>query len=305
MEDSKDKRPDSQEEQELFSRLEFSYSKSKEEVWASLDKVIEGGTEEKEETRREKEAKVVPMRRLWLAVAASVALIISAGLFARFYTKTIDVSAGEFASHTLPDGSEIHLNAATEISYRPYWWSFDRTVKLQGEAYFVVAKGEKFIVDATLGATEVLGTEFNVYARGEDFQVYCETGKVKVSSKMVTPGATSEVILIPGEAAKLELNELNRNVLAKQTQAVAPDQILSWRLGRFIYNNTPASKVFEDMERHYAIHLQFGQVDISGMRVTASFPRSTSKEGALDVICKINGLTFKRQQGNEYLIQEK
>ena len=242
MKNNKDKKQLSpEEEQAMFSNLEFSYSKSKEEVWSQL----EGMMEEQEEKPATIERTLVPeaaeadkaqrFNWKWIA-AASVAILLSTSLFARFYTRTVAVEPGQFVSHTLPDGSEVHLNAATSISYKPYWWRFSRGVDMQGEAYFVVAKGEKFTVNAVMGSVEVLGTEFNVYARGDDFKVYCEEGRVKVSSEMLVESSKKSVELTQGQLASIELNHLNQPLLLKQVQEVSVEAILSWRTGRFLFD---------------------------------------------------------------------
>ena len=311
----------SEEEKALFSNLEFSYSRSKEEVWNSLDKIMGEQSEDIEEqftdttsqgkdlielpggrSKRERTTKVISINWKTLSVAASLLILISAGFFVRFYSRSVSVAPGEFVSHTLPDGSEVHLNAATSISYNPYWWRFKRSVRLEGEAYFVVAKGEKFSVHAALGTTEVLGTEFNVYARGDDFQVYCEEGRVKVRSSLLIKGAQDSTILTKGQLAILTSGNSN-TTLVKQTDAVPNTSILAWRVGKFIYNNTPLDKVFEELERHYGVELILDDITIEDQEATASFSRSVQIESALDVICGPNGLVFTKTKEGVYLIK--
>ena len=294
--------PTPEEEKALFSNLEFSYSKSKDEVWAALDKQLDAAP--KAITQPPK-GKVVRMNRLSLSIAASLVLILSAGLFARFYTTTVKVAPGEFTSHTLPDGSEVHLNAATSIKYAPYWWSVNREVKLQGEAYFVVAKGEKFTVASTMGSTEVLGTEFNVYARGDDFQVYCQEGRVRVTSEMVIEETTNEVIITQGEVAELNLNRLYKtSANIKEGDGPTKDAILSWRTGTFMFQGTPLNKVFEELARHYGMAIELSLEDsYNDLALFAIFPRSYSLEEALDIVCTTLGLSFEKTGDRVYLIK--
>lgn len=332
MKDKKDKSDlTSGHEQELFSNLEFTYSRSKEDVWSSLEGILGDGPDLQEQEVNEnvpetpshedgaeiieldawqpgeKRTKTFSINRTFMAVAASLALLLCAGLIARFYTTTVHVAPGEFTSHTLPDGSEVHLNAATTIKYHPYWWKIDRAVKLNGEAYFVVAKGKKFTVDAVLGSTEVLGTEFNVYARGDDFTVLCEEGMVRVVSEMVVEGTQKEVTLTKGEMAVLELNKLakqgsNEAKLTSQGM-VSRTEILSWRSGQFIYNTTPLSKVFQDLERQYGMIIGLSSVKIGEDLYTGGFSRDTAFEQVLDVVCNSNGLVYEKTKERAYLIK--
>ncbi len=287
-----DKDLTSAEEQALFSKLEFSYSKSKDDVWESLSDTIEG--EPKEIAAPEKQAKIVRMNWFSMSVAASMVLLLSYGLFARFYTKTIAVEAGEFTSYVLPDGSQVHLNAMSSIKYAPYWWKFDRKVNLEGEAFFEVEKGDRFGVHSDLGVTEVLGTKFNVYARGLDYEVYCESGKVGVSNEYA-----DQVVLLPGEFVSLNIEKP-----IKENAAETKASILAWRNNEFNYNTTPFSKVFADLERHYKITIELEDERIANEPYTSTIKRPKTAEEALKTILLSYGWGYEKN-GNTYLIKMK
>ncbi|MGY8927160.1 MAG: FecR family protein [Flavobacteriales bacterium] len=237
-------------EKELFSQLKPSYSKSKEDVWASLEKTI---------TEDQTVQKTKTIRFVWLkySAAASILIAIGLGLFARLYTTTVDVPAEQNSQHTLPDGSIVFLNAESSINYHPYWWSFNREVELNGEAFFEVEKGETFSVLSSMGSVEVLGTSFNIYNRDQTYTVYCKTGKVRVQNQQA-----NEVILKPGQVT-------NAESLARQTtEDLNSEQIMSWRLNKFLYNTTPLTKVLEDFERHYGIKIDIHMNHINELHYT-------------------------------------
>lgn len=323
-------------EQELFSNLEFSYSRSKADVWGSLEGMLGDEPEAKPEKEQvnakpeitpvedgaeivefmvEKPAKrsrVISINRTFISIAASVVLIISAGLFARFYTTTIQVAAGEFTSHTLPDGSEVHLNAATTITYHPYWWRMDRSVSLEGEAYFVVAKGEKFTVTAPLGTTQVLGTEFNVYARDDVFKVFCEEGVVRVVSDKVVAGRKSQATLTAGSLAVLEDGEFSneeKSLVTYTEETVARrNENLAWRSGQFIYNTTPLSKVLDDFRRHYGVTIKLSDEILDDSNVTATFDRVIPFDESMEIVLstsEIPGLMYEKDGEGIYVIKTK
>jgi ferric-dicitrate binding protein FerR (iron transport regulator) len=54
---------------------------------------------------------------------------------------------GEMYAFSLPDQSQVLLNAGSQASFKSWDWSSNRAVSLQGEAYFKVAKGQKFTVE--------------------------------------------------------------------------------------------------------------------------------------------------------------
>ncbi|MBO3698225.1 FecR family protein [Roseivirga sp. E12] len=292
MENNKrDKDLTSAEEQALFSKLEFSYAKSKDDVWADLDDLIENNSSETEPV---KEGRVIRMNWVSMSIAASMVLLLSYGLFARFYTKTVTVGAGEFISHVLPDGSQVHLNAASTIKYAPYWWKFDRKVKLDGEAFFEVEKGERFAVYSSLGVTEVLGTKFNIYARGLDYEVFCETGKVGVSNKF-----SDQVVLLPGESVKLNIEKLE-----KEDSNAEKEAILAWRNNEFNYNTTRLSKVFADFERQYNITIELEDPSIANEEHTGVMKRPEKAVDALELILPNYNLSSTKR-GKTYLIKRK
>ena len=134
-------------------------------------------------TQLQKDIKVIkmnPMRRI-LRIAAAIALIFAASYF---YISTLDESVStQYAERSevrLPDNSEIILNADSRISYSDKNWKKERNVSLQGEAFFKVAKGQKFTVATKDGLETVLGTQFNVENRKGFFEVTCYEGLVSV-----------------------------------------------------------------------------------------------------------------------------
>ena len=109
----------------------------------------------------------------FLRIAAMIAIAFGLGYFAQdrdddgpVPMQTIAVPAGQCVNLTLPDGSSIWLNAQTTIQYPVSFNKHERKIKLDGEAYFEVAKDKKrpFIVNTKDCSVEVLGTKFNVDA---------------------------------------------------------------------------------------------------------------------------------------------
>jgi len=275
-----------EQEKELFSQLKPSYSKSKEDVWASLEKTI---------TEDQTVQKTKTIRFVWLkyAAAASILIVIGLGLFARLHTITVDVPAGQTSQHTLPDGSIVFLNAESSINYHPYWWSFNREVELDGEAFFEVEKGESFSVLSSMGSVEVLGTSFNIYNRDQTYTVYCKTGKVRVQNQH-----SNEVILKPGQVT-------NSESLARQTtEDLNSEQIMSWRLNKFLYNTTPLTKVLEDFERHYGIRIDVQMNNINELHYTGLFKRDIGAEKALKIVSFSFDLNIEKTGENTYLVKQ-
>ena len=285
MESNRSKLSDS-EEQDLFSKLELSYDRSQKDVWESLKQVID--------KPQQRKPKVIPLSWPYWSAAASVVLVIGTILVARFYEVQVVVPMGSNAEHILPDGSRIYINADSKLSYAPWWWKARRDIYLEGEAFFEVEKGKKFKVISPLGTTEVLGTSFNIYARENNYEVFCQSGKVKVSA------GTGHKVIIPGQAVSLGISgELN--ALSNEKK----DEILSWRINKFVYNTTPLAKVFEDLERHYDIKIETEIPNLQDLHYTGLFKRSKKAKRALTIICHSFELQFEQRGNRSYLVTDK
>ena len=108
----------------------------------------------------------------------------------------IEVPRGGEFHVTLADGSEVWLNADSELRYPARFTGADRRVWLKGEAYFSVRtdSARPFVVEAEDVRVRVYGTEFNVSTQ--------ETGRVEtvlVSGSVGMGHGGEEVALRPGE----------------------------------------------------------------------------------------------------------
>lgn len=108
---------------------------------------------------------------------------------------------------TLEDGSVVYLAQESTLQYPQHFATDKRTVNLQGEAYFDVAKKHEqtFLIETEKVRIEVLGTAFNVRSHEDDsFTLSVQRGKVKVSLKQ---GGQS-VLVNAGETVTLMARQL-------------------------------------------------------------------------------------------------
>src|SRR4030095_9403678 len=113
----------------------------------------------------------------------------------------------------LPDGSQVWLNAGSNLDYNNLNFNKDvREVSLNGEAYFDVAKnaGKPFIIHTKKMDIKVLGTTFNVrsYSDEKITEAALIKGSIEVTLKdrkdqkiILKP---NEKIIIPNEEPKNE-----------------------------------------------------------------------------------------------------
>ncbi|MBN1416157.1 MAG: FecR domain-containing protein [Bacteroidales bacterium] len=279
-----EKQPDlSKESLEMISRSYIDWGKSKDQVWLELEKKLE--------LSEPVSAKVIMNPWIRIAMAAALALLVGLAVFMQLYTKTIRVPAGQHSDLFLPDQSLVHINAQSTLSFRPLLWKFSRHVKFEGEACFKVEKGKTFEVVSDEGTTRVLGTTFNVYARYDDYQVTCVSGKVQVTEAR----SKDKAILLAGQKASL-----NPSGILEIQSGVNTEQTLSWLNNMLSFTSKPLSKVFEEIGRQYNI-LIFIPGDLDNT-YTGTFRRDTSVENTLNLVCRPFNLSFTRKSKNEYVI---
>jgi transmembrane sensor len=273
---------------DLINKMKpINAKKNKMQVWAELEELLEKPVQAS--------AQVRSIFTHQLKIAASIVLIATVGVLAglRLYTKTIDCPAGEQKSAQLPDGSTLQLNAQSSIAFHPYWWKINREVKLEGEGYFKVKKGEKFTVVSTNGSTSVLGTSFNIYARENDYQVTCLTGKVSVVAKE----SQDQTIITPNQMVKLNTNgklETNINIDAKLAT--------QWTAGKFLFTQVPLHKVLEEISRQYNVTIN--NIENLNELYTGSFSKEPKVETVLDLISATFNISYTKSDLGVYTIQE-
>lgn len=266
---------------DLFSKLDVNWDKSKEDVWQQFS--------EKLNNRKEDRIRRLKFYKAKLAAAAAILLIIGISALMGHYTKSVSTTNAQHLSYELSDGSKIYLNSNTTITYKPLLWYFSRKVNLKGEAFFEVTKGDRFVVESELGKTCVLGTSFNIFARTNNYRVTCLTGKVSVENK----SAIQKIMLEPNQKAVIEKNgELKKSIdtMAKQSTL--------WMKNEFIFTSTPLYEVFEEIERQYNIKIS-GKYSPDYI-YTGNFNKKQSVETTLDLVCRPFDITFVKISNNEY-----
>lgn len=133
------------------------------------------------------------IRRI-LKYVALILIIFSVGwLSSRFVSPKADIQNNSLISVyetpvgskgivTLPDGTQVWLNAGSKLSYPASYNQKERIVKLEGEGYFDVVTNPKkpFIVKARDLNIKAYGTSFNVKAYNDEKEVITTLVKGKV-----------------------------------------------------------------------------------------------------------------------------
>ena len=195
----------------------------------------------------------------------------------------------------LADGTTVHLNAGSKLTYPVRFAGKRRVVALEGEAYFDVVKDETrpFIVQTHLGEVTVLGTAFNINAY-TDASVYTTLvhGKVQFSSSII-----GTIILSPGEQAVVSAN-------GSEKRMVDLDEYVGWVDGRYVFNNRPLGEIMQTFERWYDIQVYYETPNLRDITYSGNLKRYGTINSFLDALELTGDLTYKIS-GRNILIYDK
>lgn len=189
------------------------------------------------------------------------------------FNTLINPRGSKVISMSLADGSRVWLNSGSSIKYPVSFSGEQRTVEVNGEAYFEIAQNARQSFKVTKGdmSVQVLGTRFNVnaYDDEEDIKVTLISGSVKVSS-----GISSE-LLKPGHQASVHGSKM-------KIRQVAVDEVMSWRDGIFLLENTDFASLMRQISRWYNVKIVY-----AGTVPTVVYGGGVSKDKPLSHIIQI------------------
>lgn len=187
----------------------------------------------------------------------------------------IETPRGGTYEVTLPDGTQVKLNAGTTLAYPTVFAKERREVSLQGEAYFEVAKrkDQPFIVHTKNQQVQVLGTHFNINAYPTAAQTKTTLLEGKVQVKELIKG--QKVTLLPGDQSVNEGTELTKH-------PVNIAQEMAWVYGKFNFDGKSLRQVMDELSQWYAVDVVY-----KGDVPDVSFFGGTFRTSKLSTILKI------------------
>ena len=156
----------------------------------------------------------------------------------------------------LPDGSKIWLSPSSSLEYPDQFNGNLREVKLEGEAFFEVAKDKKhpFIIHTGPMDTRVVGTSFDIqsYKCWKKFSVTVVTGIVKVSEYAISNRRHREVTLQPNQRSILD----NKNDSLTSSNYPAAEKMLERKEGILVYDGSSIQEVIADLSSYYNVPIK-------------------------------------------------
>jgi ferric-dicitrate binding protein FerR (iron transport regulator) len=155
----------------------------------------------------------------------------------------------------LPDGSVVHLNHGSRLSYPQHFTGNIRGVVLSGEGYFKVVHDPErpFLVNTGMLNIKALGTEFNVhcYPGVETIATTLVNGKVTVERTCQGGGTRSDLTLVPGQ--HISFNRGKGNYISSQGRI---EKYIAWKDGKLVFDNESISEVAGRLSRQFNVDIE-------------------------------------------------
>ena len=264
---------------------------------------IKEQTQGKEETQGKENPRTIRMNPWkW---AAAIVLPICIAFFTYYLVDSsqtvgapfiVKADKGDKATIELPDGTNVVLNSASQLSYLNNFGENGRRVQLNGEAYFKVAHDEKraFIVQVGDLEVKVLGTSFNVsaYEDAKDVTVVLLEGKVGVYAQKMSH------IMKPGD--KIEYNKATHRITATQ---VHPSDYIEWTKGNIYFEKESLENIMKTLSRIYDVEIRFDSNKLPNEYFTGTIPGG-GIQNALNILMLTSPFYYE-MDGSVIVLKEK
>lgn len=186
----------------------------------------------------------------------------------------------------LSDGTKVALNAKTIMKYPLHFNDKERTISLQGEAFFNVSKDERpFIVETQNTKIRVLGTKFNVKSLGNGKHT---TTLVEGSIQVNTDSNDTYTIR---EGQQIYINTEGEVSIKK----VDTYYYTAWRNNLFAFKQTELKEIMHTIADWYDFDCIFKTDKIQYIKYTSMIYRYDDISNVLNVLnsldefhCEIN-----------------
>lgn len=200
----------------------------------------------------------------------------------------IEVPKGQMSSVILPDGTKVQLNSGSKLVYPSGFNSGERTVNLEGEAFFDVAKDKKhsFIIKTKSLDFKVYGTSFNVQAYPDDNEV--NTTLVEGSLGVVGKTGSEMARLVPGENANFK--EENKSLVVTNVDL---ELYTSWKDGMVTFRNEKLKDIARKIERWYNVQIVINNPKLADELYMGTIMKNKPIDQLLEVFKLTSSLNYR------------
>lgn len=220
-----------------------------------------------------------------IAAALFIPLIIGISLYFVFTPSgdenfyVAEAPLGQKAKVELPDGSTVWLNSGSNIRYSSDFNRKNRTIELNGEAFFEVEKntGNPFFVHTPFLDVKVTGTRFNVNAYNDEPSV--EASLVEGAVSVLLKNGDKSFQLTPGNV--LSYSKSSHEISSHRLNEEAT---IGWKDNRLIFIDDDFSKLARKIEKWYNVEVVYNPDDFEKNKLTVKLLEGEQLNRLLEII---------------------
>ena len=223
---------------------------------------------------RSKRARIIRWAGWSAAAMLGVALVVGGYLVGR-----------KPESLRLLDGTQVWLAQGSTLSYGKTFSPHDRTVKLDGEAFFDVAsdRDHPFFVKTNTVVVKVVGTSFNVkmYKDTDYTEVVLERGVVKLQF-----GDNDNMITMqPGQ--KIYYSSASHDISISEVNV---EYLMLLKYGMISMSDVRVAEIIRKVEEIYSVDIETVAPLDDDRLYNFNFLKSNTLDDVLDIIEKMSGV---------------
>ncbi len=222
-----------------------------------------------------------------LVLAVGVSYFFLAQQNAGQYDLAYTTAQGEVKELTLADGTQVVVNENSTFRYQTAFEGDHRSVYLEGEAFFDVAKNpdKPFVIHSETATTKVLGTSFNLIASKKGAAVDVFSGKVAFGNLEKN---ASNVVLVKGQRAVYHKGKA-------QLKEGANPNALAWKTRQLTFEATPLKDMVRTLEKIYRVDIEYPK-EIANCSITSTFDNQTLEQ-VLDLVQIVANIDYSEKNG--------
>jgi transmembrane sensor len=217
------------------------------------------------------------------------------------FEQTYATLIGEQSEVSLPDGSELVLNTASQIEVQ-FTDESRNVVLVSGEAFFDVASdpARPFSVYANGGAVRAIGTAFSVRLRDDKIDVAVSEGQVALFSAAANLDPVATSTFLPASAEPMIELVAGQQVVFKETietidtvDEAALFKKLSWRDGMLSFSGDPLSEMIEEVSRYTETEIEIADEALRSLPIAGYF-RAGEVDSVLEAVSLMADVEVER-----------
>ena len=257
--------------------------------------------------------KIMPKKRRvsmqqWFGIAAVfLVLFVSAVLFTRLHRgrpdndRQVIAKNGSVKKIVLTDGTIVWLNAGSTLKYDAGFGKSNRTVYLEGEAFFDIGHTNKalpFLVNTKNYTIRDIGTKFNLKAYPADpfFETTVVKGEVAVEANSdpnnvnriyVKPKQVLKIYYHPEKEDKKEATPATNSyneVRVLQVDSAKMDVYAGWKDDFLVFDGSTLGEIAKILERRYNVNITIDNTGLQKIQYSGSFRNVPDIDKVLHII---------------------